>query len=67
MKSFNIDENLKELSFEEASTINGGESLWYWVAYGAGAVAREVKDTVDFATENPVPAFIMGSTILLRV
>jgi hypothetical protein len=35
---------LTELSEDEYVSINGGESLWYWVAYGAGAAAREVTD-----------------------
>ena len=32
--------NLTELSADETQLIAGGESLWYWVAYGIGAVGR---------------------------
>ena len=35
-----ISSEIQELSFEEALTINGGESLWYWIAYGVGATAN---------------------------
>jgi hypothetical protein len=27
---------LEELSLEEAKSITGGESLWYWLGYGVG-------------------------------
>ncbi len=33
-----------ELSKEEYVTIHGGESAWYWIAYGSGVVAREYKE-----------------------
>jgi hypothetical protein len=39
MELTKISSEISELSFEEAISINGGESLWYWVAYGVGAVA----------------------------
>ncbi len=32
--------NLRELNLNEVSAINGGESLWYWVAYGVGSIGR---------------------------
>ncbi|MBT1705314.1 hypothetical protein [Chryseosolibacter indicus] len=34
---------MEELSSEEASSTNGGESLWYWVAYGVGAIGRGME------------------------
>ena len=39
MKNININEidGLVELNKNEAATIDGGESLWYWVGYGVGA------------------------------
>lgn len=36
IKIQNIDDSIEELSAQEALTFNGGESLWYWVTYGAG-------------------------------
>ena len=32
--------DLNELTRDEAQLIGGGESLWYWMAYGIGAVGR---------------------------
>ncbi|HPZ87380.1 MAG TPA: hypothetical protein PLQ32_04725 [Flavihumibacter sp.] len=43
---------LKELSMDEALSINGGETLWYWIAYGIGAGARGVYDGVKWVHEN---------------
>ena len=39
--------NYTPLSFEELNKMNGGESIWYWIAYGAGWVARGIKDDID--------------------
>ncbi len=44
-----ISSDLQELDFEQAGEINGGESLWYWIAYGVGAV---VHGAVVFAKEG---------------
>ncbi len=41
--------NYKNLSNEEMKTINGGESIWYWVAYGVGGVVRGIKAFSDGA------------------
>ncbi len=29
-------QNMQELSMELCEKINGGETLWYWIAYGVG-------------------------------
>jgi len=34
MKLENFD--VTELALQEATETNGGESLWYWIAYGVG-------------------------------
>ncbi len=53
--------NLQELTFEQASGINGGESLWYWVAYGVGAGARAVADAQAWMHDNfGQPAELVG-------
>ncbi len=61
MKSLNIPENLKELSAEEAATVNGGESLWYWIAYTAGSMARDAVDYYELWQENPAFAVTLTS------
>ncbi|WP_240668983.1 bacteriocin [Flavobacterium columnare] len=35
-----MENNLKELSIKEMNEINGGESIWYWVAYGVGSTIK---------------------------
>ena len=47
MKLNEISNDLKVLSTEEAIEIQGGESLWYWGAYAAGAAARGYKAFLD--------------------
>ena len=37
---FFIEDDLQILSDDEAREVNAGESGWYWIAYGVGAVAR---------------------------
>jgi hypothetical protein len=37
MKLENISSDLQELSTHEYNEINGGESLWYWIAFGVRA------------------------------
>ena len=46
---------LQELTSEQACEINGGESLWYWIAYGVGATAHAVSNGVS-ALANGVSA-----------
>lgn len=41
--------NLRELSLNEVSAINGGESLWYWVAYGIGSLGRLWNDGMTYS------------------
>ena len=40
MKLQKFSSALQELFFEEAAGINGGEALWYCIAYLAGGVAH---------------------------
>ncbi|MCF0255821.1 MAG: hypothetical protein HUK10_05995 [Bacteroides heparinolyticus] len=42
---------VEELTLNEIIECNGGESLWYWVAYGVGSVGRGVKYVWDKHTE----------------
>jgi hypothetical protein len=44
--------NLKELSQIELIETNGGESLWYWVAYGVGASVRFLTTPSDSSYIN---------------
>lgn len=44
MKTKVTNDLLKELSEDEYVSINGGESAWYWISYGAGVVAREAQE-----------------------
>ncbi|TAG30377.1 MAG: hypothetical protein EAZ13_04045 [Sphingobacteriia bacterium] len=37
-----INTELRELTFDQASNINGGESGWYWVSLGIGATGRAI-------------------------
>ncbi|HTE34843.1 MAG TPA: hypothetical protein VK666_30910 [Chryseolinea sp.] len=41
--------NLTELSSEELSSITAGESLYYWIFYGVGRVARAADAFMDGA------------------
>ena len=43
--------DLKELTTEELTAVNGGESLWYWVAYGVGTAAHAVVDAAEIVYE----------------
>jgi len=52
METQKFSSDLQELTFEQASGINGGESLWYWVAYGIGASARGVADAHEWMNKN---------------
>ncbi len=44
-----FESDLQELTIEESSEINGGESVWYWVAYGIGAT---INGLIVFAKEG---------------
>ena len=39
---FNTINGLEDLSKIELTTYHGGESLWYWPAYGIGAAVRGI-------------------------
>lgn len=47
MKLQKFNSELQDLTFEESCEINGGESLWYWIAYGIGATAKVVSNGVS--------------------
>ena len=66
MKSLNIDENLKELSDEEAAAVIGGESLWYWVAYSAGSMAKDAVSYYEFWRDNPAGAATVTSYVVIN-
>jgi hypothetical protein len=34
--SLYADSHLLDLTVQEQTDVNGGESIWYWVAYGIG-------------------------------
>ncbi len=50
MKLQKFNSELQDLTFEESCEINGGESLWYWIAYGIGATAKVVSNGVFCCT-----------------
>lgn len=39
------------LSPDEMAQYNGGESLWYWVAYGVGSIGRGITYVWNKNTE----------------
>ena len=45
-------QSLQELSFEESTQINGGESAWYWIAYGVGLVVHFTNEVRDMNKDN---------------
>ncbi len=42
---------VEELTLNEIVEYNGGESLWYWIAYGVGSVGRGVAYAWEMHTE----------------
>jgi hypothetical protein len=42
MENSEIFPGFEELSVNEGAAIVGGESLWYWVGYGVGALGYMV-------------------------
>lgn len=48
-KNLNVEflDGFSELSREESMSIIGGESLWYWIAYGVGYVGYVIKNSID--------------------
>lgn len=52
---------LQELTFEQANELSGGESLWYWIAYGVGAAGRGIADAWEWKEKNwTQPAELVG-------
>lgn len=45
--------NLRPLSMEETLQIHAGESAWYWIAYGIGAVGRGFVGLWNHCAEHP--------------
>lgn len=39
-----LELGLIELTEQEASSINGGESAWYWLCYGVSSTARFIAE-----------------------
>ncbi len=52
MKLQKFSSALQELSFEEASGINGGETLWYWIAYVAGGITHGLVNDLRAASNG---------------
>lgn len=48
-------DSLKELTLEETLQINGGETLWYWIAYSLGSavnISRSLRSNPNYANAN---------------
>lgn len=56
MELKNFSSELQVLSFEEANDINGGggESLWYWIAYGISATAHKICSAAIYQNDNAI-------------
>jgi hypothetical protein len=39
--------HMEELSVESCEMINGGETLWYWLAYGVGSISGWLRDNIN--------------------
>ena len=52
MKLQKFSSELQELTFEQASDINGGETLWYWIAYVAGGIVHGLVDDLKAASNG---------------
>ncbi|WP_146088805.1 hypothetical protein [Neolewinella xylanilytica] len=39
--------NVEIIPHEELAVLNGGESIWYWIAYAAGWTARGIQSDID--------------------
>lgn len=57
MKMNEFSDDLRLLTEEEMQSINGGESLWYWIAYGIGATGRFFYELWKFCEEHPFEVF----------
>jgi hypothetical protein len=52
----NINDNLHILSREESIEIHGGETAWYWIAYGIGSIGRGFAAYWKYCEEHPLEA-----------
>ncbi len=48
------ENQLEALSLTEMNEITGGESLWYWIAYGVGSIGRGVAYVWNECARDPV-------------
>ena len=48
------ENQLVALSLIEMNEITGGESLWYWIAYGVGSIGRGVSFVWNVYSKDPV-------------
>ncbi|TAG30378.1 MAG: hypothetical protein EAZ13_04050 [Sphingobacteriia bacterium] len=48
-----ISTELRELTFDQVSNINGGESAWYWIGLGIGSIGRSLKIAVSKIDHDP--------------
>ncbi|HMI64931.1 MAG TPA: hypothetical protein VK517_02780 [Cyclobacteriaceae bacterium] len=49
-----IENQFEALSLTEMNEITGGESLWYWAAYGVGSIGRGVSYLWKVYSMDPV-------------
>jgi len=49
-----IENQFEALSLTEMNEITGGESLWYWAAYGVGSIGRGVSFVWNVYSKDPV-------------
>ncbi len=53
MKTLKNIEGLTELDICEQRSINGGESLWYYMGYAFGRTVKLVSDALDGSPNTP--------------
>jgi hypothetical protein len=52
MKLQKFSLSLQELTFEQASEVNGGESFWYWPAYIVGGIIHGIVNDIKAASNG---------------
>jgi len=52
MKIQKFGSDLQELNFEQASEINGGVSVWYYVGYAIGGFTKGLEAFANGASEG---------------
>ncbi|MBR8703339.1 hypothetical protein [Porphyromonas levii] len=49
---------LEDLTLNEYVEFSGGESLWYWIAYGVSSGARAVGQAAKYVMEKNVEMIV---------